>query len=266
MRDKRKLTQLTIEGYLSDIKFYIKFLAENNKQDEKPDAIIESYKNYLLFTKKYAVATINRQMNARKVYYKSKNVFIDTKLNLKYQQKSYSQDLLSDEEIENLLNIILEKEDHLLYALVKTLKLTGMRISEALQFKTCDIDKEHITVKGKGNKYREVLLCDNLLPIFLTFIKTKRFETEYLFTKPNSDIIIDRRDVNRKLKLYGKKINIPKNKLHCHVFRHKFAKDLVDNKITIDTLADMMGHSNLNTTRIYTKKSKGELRNILNRM
>ncbi len=98
--------------------------------------------------------------------------------------------------------------------------------------------------------------------MFVEERKNGKYNTDELFVGQRGPIT--RQTVHNIIKKYSKMSDVPLNKAHCHSFRHKYAINLINNDVSIDTVADLLGHKDINTTRIYTRKTKKELLNIIN--
>ena len=104
------------------------------------------------------------------------------------------------------------------------------------------------------------------------YCKDNKIKEGFIFRSPDpklkndSNKMIDQSTVWRWLKKIAKKAKINSSKIHAHAWRHLFAKQCKANGIDIDELADILGHSDLNTTALYTKTSKKEKRLKLERI
>ena len=151
-------------------------------------------------------------------------------------------------------------------ALFELLYGSGLRISEALSIKAKDItpNTKQLSITGKGRKQRIVPLGNKALSAILNY-KAKRES----FNKNNlPDLFIN--DSGNKLspsvaysiihKLMQGKVN--SDKKSPHVLRHSFATHLMDNGADINSVSDMLGHSSLSTTQIYTHNTINRLKDI----
>ena len=135
----------------------------------------------------------------------------------------------------------------------------GLRVSEVIKIKLSDFDFRSRTLtvfslkKRKIKKYRQIPLSDRLFVALSEYIKSMRNVNpdSWLFPSPtNPENHILRFSVNEYLKRKNNKLNI--KHLHPHALRHTFATLLVSNDVPINEVADLLGHENMNTTRIYT--------------
>ena len=123
----------------------------------------------------------------------------------------------------------------------------GIRISELATLKLKDIKQNSIQVTGKGNKQREIPsnpIANNLLQEYLSFYTP----SEYLFEENN--IALTKRQIQYRLEKAFRKIGI---KATPHQLRHSFATDLLNDGARINDISELLGHSSLKATGIYTK-------------
>ena len=132
-----------------------------------------------------------------------------------------------------------------------------MRVSEMLQLTVEDVGRDTITINGKGSKRREVFMANKLQKILREYLKDRKSEEQALFVGQRGPI--NRQTVDSIIKEYAGYIRLKKTKAHAHNFRHLFCKMALENGLDISTVADLAGHTDLNTTRIYTRKTKKEL-------
>lgn len=155
-------------------------------------------------------------------------------------------------------------------AILELLFSTGLRVSELTSI-NCDqinLKTQEFSIRGKGGKIRIVFISNqakNALQKYLNkrtdidpalFIRTNKVD----FTKED-DLRLTPRSIQRVVKYYAKKAGIVKN-IHPHTFRHTFATDLLSNGADIRNVQEMLGHSSITTTQIYTHITNRQLKNI----
>jgi integrase/recombinase XerD len=161
---------------------------------------------------------------------------------------------------ESFLNNALGVRDKLIFNI---LIYTGARVSEALSLSVSDIDHIRGTIRfvGKGNRVRFVPLSDVLEKDIKDYIDNyrqlfiKNGRTEKVF------INISRNNYWYRLKKAAKMANI-KDRIYPHILRHTFATFMLSNGANIRHVQEMLGHSNISTTEIYTHISKDKLKSI----
>jgi site-specific recombinase XerD len=152
-------------------------------------------------------------------------------------------------------------------AILETLFSTGLRISELCGLnRYFDIDRGEISVRGKGGKLRLVFFSERAKKAIKNYLN-KRFDAEEaLFislTKGSLKIIgrIIPRAIQRIVDFYSRKAGIPE-KVHPHTLRHLFATDLLVGGADLRSVQELLGHSNISTTQIYTHLTNKQLREV----
>lgn len=152
--------------------------------------------------------------------------------------------------------------------IIKLLIATGARISEILNLKIRDIenqDYEFIKVLGKGSKYRIIPIYDSLEKEIKSFIENDRIkikgsdETFRLFPRAR------RENFWKRLKKIAIEAGIKKN-VYPHIFRHSVATVLLSNGADIRIVQEILGHSNISTTEVYTHVEKTDLKKIYDKI
>lgn len=147
--------------------------------------------------------------------------------------------------------------DKLLLLLLYT---TGMRLSELIGLKRTDIDfgRNLLRVLGKRNKVREIPLHPELLEGLQSFLKRKPHE--YVFVRKDGEPLYPvfvYRLVTKYLRLFSSAA-----KTSPHVLRHSFATHMLNNGAQLMAIKDLLGHSSLSATQVYTKNSFDKLKRI----
>ncbi len=161
---------------------------------------------------------------------------------------------LTKEEVKKLLSVIspLRKRDRLIVLLLYG---TGLRVSELcnLKIKDVDLNRGIITVRrGKGAKDRLVPLSKPIIKEIREYLALREDSSEYLLVEERRERKdrISPKTVWYILNKYGKKAGI---KVTPHMLRHSFATHMLENGVDIRVIQEILGHSNLSTTQIYTK-------------
>ncbi len=202
---------------------------------------------------------------------------------------------LSENEITKMLDILLNDKSEFgikLSCMLEILYSAGLRVSElvnlpisAVQFKDSKID-DFLIIKGKGNKERIAPLNQTskiILTKYLILRKNVGLDySKWLFVgnfrsskKPNLikihdinskkffDKPLSRQRFNKMLKELAVKAKIDPSRVHPHVFRHSFATHLLNNGVDLRVLQELLGHSDISTTEIYTHISENKLRDAV---
>ncbi|OED30596.1 site-specific tyrosine recombinase/integron integrase [Methanosphaera sp. WGK6] len=139
---------------------------------------------------------------------------------------------------------------------------TGLRVSELIKLKIRTIDEKErtIRVRGKGEKDRIVIFDDNTLYLIHEYLDKRGVENEYLFVSQKNHTLSSRY-IQLMIKDYAKAAGITK-KVTPHILRHSFATHLLKNGVDIRAIQQLLGHSNLSTTQIYTSVDMHTLKNV----
>jgi integrase/recombinase XerD len=143
---------------------------------------------------------------------------------------------------------------------IKMLYSSGLRLSELINLKKEDIESQRNVIKvrqGKGKKDRITLLSDKLSKELFDFVCKTNFKTKYLFEGRKGKY--SKKSVQKILENASKGLN--KN-VTPHMIRHSFATHLLESGTDIRYIQKLLGHSNLETTQIYTKVANTELLKI----
>lgn len=163
-------------------------------------------------------------------------------------------------------NVITEDEYHLLldgliadgnkrgYFMVKFLAKTGARVSEFINLKKESLETGYCEMWTKG-KIRRIYIPKALIEESEKYFSEQ--ESEYLFTNRKGKQLTAR-GVAQNIKNWAGKYGIREEVAHPHSFRHLYAIEFLKHNSNISLLADLMGHSSVNTTSIYLKLSKEE--------
>lgn len=233
----------TIEKYLRDIRCFAEFLAE--RAISKEETI--SYKEHL--TAQYAPASVNSMLVALNCFLRFLNRSDCCVKLLKIQRQMFcgEEKELTQTEYQRLVKAA---GDSQLSFILQTICGTGIRISE-LQYITVEAVMIGKAVVNCKNKTRVIFIPAPLQKILKQYIKKTGLKAGSVFVSQNGKPL-DRSSVWRQMKRLCKKANVPPEKVYPHNLRHLFARIFYSIKKDIVRLADILGHSSINTTRIYT--------------
>ncbi len=238
--------EITIEKYIRDIRVFNEWL----EYTELAKAKVLEYKNKLI--EKYAPATVNSVISSLNGFFKY-NEWYDLQVkSLKIQRRVFCQKEkeLSAYEYDRLLQAALDKKNERLYLIMQTICAMGLRVSE-LRFVTAEaVRKGEALVKLKG-KIRTVFIPPELAQMLKKYMKEQEIATGHVF-RTRSGKPIDRHTIWKSMKMLCEMAGIPKEKVFPHNLRHLFARTYYSLEKDIVRLADILGHSSVNTTRIYT--------------
>lgn len=239
----------TIEKYIRDVLVFMTWMAGA----EVTKTSVLEYKQEL--TEKYAPASVNAALSSLNSFFIF-NEWYDCKVKaLKIQKQIFANKdkELTKAEYERLLLAAKQKKNQRLYFLMQTICSTGIRVSE-LRFITVEAvlsGQAYINCKGK---MRVVILTKQLCKMLKGYIKENKIISGSVFvTKTGKPL--DRSNIWSDMKKLCESARVDKEKVFPHNFRHLFARTYYTLQKDIVRLADILGHSNVNTTRIYTMES-----------
>ncbi|MBL7060276.1 MAG: site-specific tyrosine recombinase XerD [Actinobacteria bacterium] len=275
IRFERQLASNTIFSYKRDLNKYKLFLSlqkVDNYLDVSYDQIL-SFLEYL--NENYCGSSISRMLSSSRNFYKflvrekivKKNPFIQIK-NPKKPKKIL--EVLSENEVNRFLNRIpystkLEIRDRAMFELLYS---SGLRVSEIVNLKISNIDFDEGLIRfiGKGEKERITPVGETSKLFLKKYLNIARFNIEkeiksdYVFLNKNGKKLT-RQGFWKILKKYDKKINLGKN-LYPHIFRHSFATHMIERGADLRVVQELLGHSDISTTEIYTNLNRKYIKDI----
>lgn len=261
---KQRDKDTTVNSYSEDIYKYLEYMESKNISS----ALDINYNNLLDYLKylddnKYEVSSVARKIVSIKAFHKylSENynvVDISTKINTpRFYRKLPN--ILTIEEVDNLLDIKLDTPfDYRNKAMLELMYSSGLRVSELINLELSDIDLNNNYVRcfGKGSKERIVPIGEyssKYLSIYINEYRDsmkKCYYTEKIFLN-NHGKEMTRQGFFKIIKKIAKDKDINKN-ITPHMLRHSFATHLLNNGADLRTIQEMLGHSSISTTQIYT--------------
>ena len=242
----------TIEKYLRDVRFFREWLKD--RRIEK--SVIIGYKKELC--ERYAIKSVNSMLSSLNAFF----VFMgwyDLKVKtLKIQRRIFADKSkeLSKAEYERLLTAAKDKKNERLYYLMQTIASTGLRVSEIKYVTVGAVNKGQAVISCKG-KIRQIFMPKKLCKMLKEYIKKQGIKSGSVFVSKNGRPL-DRSNIWKMLKALCEAAGVSKDKVFPHNFRHLFARTFYSLQKDIVRLADILGHSSVETTRIYTMESGTE--------
>lgn len=237
----------TISKYLHDINVFYRYMGQEKMVTKE---IVIAYKEKL--RKSYAISSVNSMLAALNCFF-NRNGWYDCVVKaFKVQREIFrSRDReLTREEYYHLLKTAKKKGNERIYLVMQTICSTGIRVSE-LQFITIEslcTRRATVTLKGKT---RTVLLPTELCQILQRYVKKKGIKQGCVFIT-RSGKPLDRSNILHDMKNLCEEAGVNRKKVFPHNLRHLFAVSYYQLEKDLTRLADLLGHANINTTRIYT--------------
>lgn len=251
----------TIKKYISDVRNFLDYLKD---QELAKDTVI-AYKDFLI-SKKYAIRSINSKLASLNSFF----LFLgrnDLKVKyLKLQQQIFRSEEkeLSKPEYERLLSAAKVKGNSRIELVLQTICATGIRVSE-LKYITLEAVKLGEAVVSLKGKVRTIIIVKRLQKKLLSYAKAHNIKSGMIFITRNGKAM-NRINIWREMKELCRQSNVNPQKVFPHNLRHLFARTFYSVEKDIAKLADILGHSNITTTRIYLLATGCEHRNKLEKM
>lgn len=249
---ERENARATISKYMTDMRTFFGYL--NGRRQIDKSCLLE-YKEWLL--ERYAVNSVNSMLAALNQFLdflgegsmKLRRVKTQRPLFLREEKE------LTKEEYIRLIRTA-QKEGKIQLALcMETIVATGVRVSELPYFTVENIRKGRIEIINKG-KYRRILLGTDIRKSLLDYCKKNGISQGPVFIT-KSGRPKNRSNLWREMKALKQRAGVSGEKIFPHNFRHLFARVYYQATKDIAGLADLLGHSSLNITRIYTAGTGG---------
>lgn len=265
---KKNYSINTYTSYINDLYYFYIFIKKDLTK-----VTFEDVKDYLehLNLKKEKASSIRRKISSLKSFYKFlyKNGYIDkknyplTKIAYPKMEKKLPKFIYYNVLLEIINESTKDKDGVRDRLIIEMLYATGVRVSELINIKINDIDfnNRRIIVLGKGNKERIVYYGEYAEEVLKEYIKTHdRKNHNYLFVNSKGGKLTDR-GVRYIIDNIMSRLSV---KVHVtpHVLRHTFATDMLNNGCDIKVVQELLGHSSLKATEIYTHVTNEHLKKV----
>lgn len=272
---ERRMSKNTTSSYIRDLKGYQQFLEENRKKTDITKVDKSDIQNYLEYLNKndYTTTSIARKLTAVKNFHKyllaTNRVKVDEALTIERPKlRKALPNVLTVEEVDLLLNIKTDTPfDYRNKAMLELLYGTGLRITEMLDLKLGDVDFENCIVRcfGKGSKERIVPIGEYIIDSLNNYLEygrnrlLKNKTSDFLFLNSRGGRI-SRFSFFKILKKLLREKGIKKD-VSPHSLRHSFATHMLENGADLRSIQELLGHSDIATTRIYTHITNKKVEN-----
>lgn len=279
LKFERNFSDNTLDAYIRDIKKFSLY-AEKNLENSKPKAITyEDLQEYLILQSKQKISerTQARWISSIKSFFKyllEEEIRDDNPATLLEGPKLglYLPDTLSVEDVERITkNINLSTDLGVRnQCMIEVLYGCGLRVSELIELKISDINFKEgfLKVEGKGQKVRYVPLAKYTSHLIKNYIENVRINNK-INKKYEDNLFLNSRGSSMSrvivfiiIKELADKAGIRKN-ISPHTFRHSFATHMLQNGADLRFIQEMLGHSSITTTEIYTHLNTEELRDTI---
>ena len=276
---EKKYSQHTVLAYKKDLEVFQQFVENEFGASDFKSISYNEIRNWIVFLSEKGLSnrTINRKISSLNTYFKyllkTKQITENPLTKHKALKTSKKVQIpFSQEEVKEVIEILSKEKtfeglrDKLI---VELFYATGIRRVELINIKTNDVDLNQKTLKviGKRNKERLIPLLPSVLETLNDYLQKR---DEY-FKNKNEFLIL----TNKGLKIYetfvyriiNSYFSIVSSKLKKspHVIRHSFATHLLNQGANLTALKELLGHSSLAATQVYTHNSIEQLRNVYNK-
>jgi integrase/recombinase XerC len=269
----------TVTAYINDIGFFESFLSNEYEDNNLLLVNYNQIRSWIVSLSDDGISntSINRKVSSLKSFYKFllKTKQIDTSPLLKHKALKAPKKIqipFSEKELDMVLNQIMYKEgfegvrDKLIVDLFYT---TGIRRTELINLKIQNLDLSNKTIKviGKRNKERIIPILTIIEEQIKKYLSERSSvqelkESEYFFLLSNG-VKLNDSVVYRLINYYFSNVS-EKVKKSPHILRHTFATHLLNNGADINSVKELLGHSSLASTQVYTHNSLAELQKVYN--
>ncbi|MBQ9112392.1 MAG: tyrosine-type recombinase/integrase [Clostridia bacterium] len=242
----------TVGKYIHDVKEFMRWMTDTRFDK----SVVLAYKTYLCG--KYAPASVNAALSSINSFFNFMGWYELRVKSIRLQRQIFASEEreLTKAEYERLLMAAQRKKNKRLYLLMQTICSTGIRVSEVRSVTVEAVERGRADIQCKG-KRRTVFFPPQLCKLLRHYIKEQKIKSGAVFVTKNGNPL-DRSNIWGEMKGLCRAAGVAEKKVFPHNLRHLFARTYYTAQKDIVRLADILGHSSVNTTRIYTKES-GEI-------
>lgn len=271
---ERRYSLKTLQAYKRDVLFFFEFVFKEEQLylNQIDYSVIRSWVVYLS-ENGYSSVSINRKISSLKSFFKFlyQNKIIDQYPLASYKSLKTEKKLqvpFSESEMQyDLMRLDYEDYDALLQAVIVSMFYTlGIRKAELISLKVSDVDffTKTIKVLGKRNKERIVPMVGGVVALLHNYIKRRALvlveQTDVLILLKNGNKL-NETFVYRLINSYFRGVT-SKSKKSPHMLRHTFATHMLNSGADLNSIKELLGHSSLSSTQIYTQTSLVELKKV----
>ena len=247
-------SEATVEKYMRDVERFLRYIGDGDMTRQR----VVSYKNSIGGS--YAPTSANSMIAALNCFLRFCGLHSLCVKQFKLQRQAFCAEEreLSREEYLRLLAAASGKNDQRLCLIMQTICGTGIRVSE-LEYITVDAARRGETTVNCKGKQRRIFIVPKLRKKLLAYAKERGLASGAVFVT-RTGRPISRHNIWKEMKALCEEANVLPSKVFPHNLRHLFARTFYHIEKDIAKLADILGHSNINTTRIYTSTTGAEHR------
>lgn len=273
---EKRFSNHTLTAYKTDLEQYAKYILDTFEIDDTenvPHTIIRSW-IVSLIDSGVKSKSVNRKISSLKTYYKflqreglipqsPMQKIVSPKIPKRLPQfveQSHMELLLDEIDFDNSFDGYRDR------LIIEMFYATGMRVSELSGLKTLDVDIQKLQIKvlGKRNKERIIPINSEIIPLINQYLSYKQDlgidQSEYFFVRNNGLKMYNEKIYRMVREELGKVTSI--NKKSPHVLRHTFATHMLNNGADLNAIKEILGHSSLAATQVYTHNSIEKLKLI----
>lgn len=254
----------TAASYLSAVRLYYRKYPKITLEN------LQEFKSVLL--REFSPNTVNSRICALNHYIRfleyHSGEFLSRELtgyrlsHVKIQKQPFVDNIISQEDYVFFKDCLKRDGNYYWYFVIRFITATGARVSELVQIKAEHLHLGYMDLYSKGGKLRRLYFPDSLTEETLLWLEKRGIQSGFLFLNHQGRQITPR-GINFQLKKLAGSYGLDTTVIYAHSFRHRFAKNFLSKFNDISLLADLMGHENIETTRIYLKKTSREQRHLI---
>lgn len=252
-----ELSVNTIVKYSRDIRFFLCHSKEKQSIGKKE---MIAYKNFLI--ERYKISTVNSYLISINRYLTWLGVGDITVKTLRIQRKANLENIITYEEYNQLLHYCLRNNRQRDYLILRIIAATGIRVGE-LVYITYEAARSGGAEIFSKSKCRQILIPEELSDLLLSYCDEKGITAGIIFRGPKENSVLCTKSIWKLFKRVAIGAGVDASKVYPHNLRHLFAKTYMQKIGNVFELADILGHSSIETTRIYALSSHEEKRKSL---
>jgi tyrosine recombinase XerC len=275
VKTELNLSPHTVLAYIRDVNQFIGFVKTKGSLFENPQSIDPTFaRSYLrwLELKNFSKKSVARKISSCRAFFRY--LFREGKIKLNPFEHILTPKLgkrlpsfLYPEEVVKLLDAVnlKHKNGPRDLAILELIYASGMRVGEMAKLRAdnIDLDSGEVLVQGKGDKERVVLIGSHSIAAIKKYLDVRKniAGDEKIFFLGRRGTRLTSRSVERMIRKYARKAGISK-RVTPHTLRHSFATHLLSGGADLKIVQELLGHSSLSTTQIYTHITKEKLKSI----